>query len=316
MNVVSQPLNQQQQTDAGAADRQIRKDRLLAIVDNGLPPFPAIVLELTKVLSGSDPDVKKAGKLIRSDPSLSSQVLRLCNSPMFGLRSRVISIEQAAVLLGAERLRSLAMTCSMLAFAGNALPQEQLTSFWSHSFLAALLAEQLATYQDYFEKEQAYIAGLLHDIGRLPQCILSLEEQSKSRTAPPEWPDNPTIERDYFGIDHCTAGSRMAKSWNFMPSFIDVLENHHEPEEAKHDQVLVEVIGSIERFLLTKQADSLATDDNSEEKAVEVAAVDSAAYEGFRLLNNPAILEMLNAQYERLLPLVQVGLPGLTEAEN
>jgi putative nucleotidyltransferase with HDIG domain len=316
MDVVSQTVNEQQRADSGAANRQIRKDRLLAIVDKGLPPFPAIVLELTKVLSGSNPDIKKAGKLIRSDPSLSSQVLRLCNSPMFGLRSRVISIEQAAVLLGAERLRNLAMTCSMLAFAGNALPQAQLTSFWGHSFLAALLAEQLATYQDYFEREQAYIAGLLHDIGRLPQCMLALEEQAKNRMAPPEWPDNPTLESDYFGMDHCTAGSRMAKSWNFMPSFIDVLQNHHAPEEAIHDRVLVEVVGSIERFLLTKPKDSSAIDNDSEEKPVEEPAVDVAAYEGFRLLNNPAIIEMLNAEYERLLPLVQVGLPGLTEAKN
>jgi hypothetical protein len=101
MNLVSQ-TTKEQQAGLGPAAQQFRKDRLLLIVEKGLPPFPAIVLELTKILSGPDPDIKKAGRLIRSDPSLSSQLLRLCNSPLFGLRSRVISIEQAAVLVGAN----------------------------------------------------------------------------------------------------------------------------------------------------------------------------------------------------------------------
>jgi putative nucleotidyltransferase with HDIG domain len=235
---------------------------------------------------------------------------------MLGLRSRVISIEQAAVLLGAERLRSLAMTCSLLTFEGNALPHEALSSFWRHNFLAALLAEELAVHQDYFEKEQAYLAGLLHDIGRLPQYMLAIEEQAKNRTVPSKWADKLAVEQDYFGTNHCVLGGRMAKSWNFMPSFIDVLENHHDPAKARHDPVLVDTVGSIERFLFTKPTASLTTDGHSDKTTGEAVTADSLTYEGFHLLNDPTIVEMLNAEYERLLPLLQVGLPGLTEADD
>lgn len=103
-----------------AHDEQDRRQkRLLEIVNAGLPPFPHTILELTAILSGPSADVKKAAKLIRTDPNLSAQVLRMCNSPLFSLRSRVISIAQAATLLGADRLRTLALTTSMVDFAGT-----------------------------------------------------------------------------------------------------------------------------------------------------------------------------------------------------
>jgi type IV pilus assembly protein PilB len=165
--------------------QQRRKKRLTAILKRGLPPFPNTVLRLTSVLSGPSADVKKAGKLIRTDPSFSAQILRLCNSPMFGLRSRVLSIEQATVLLGTERLRSLALSCAVMDYAGTGLPPEQAEQFSRHSFLAALLTERLATEMRYCEKEQAYIAGLLHDVGQIPQWMLAVEEKKGSRAEPP-----------------------------------------------------------------------------------------------------------------------------------
>jgi putative nucleotidyltransferase with HDIG domain len=178
-----------------------------------------------------------------------------------------------------------------------------------------MLSECLAAHQEYFEKEQAYIAGLLHDIGRLPQYMLVLEEQAQDRIVPPEWPDNPSIEHDYFGMDHCAVGSQMARSWNFMPSFVDVLQNHHESKEAKHDPALVGVVGSIERFLLTRPSEQSFADGTSEQKTPDLQAEDHA-YEGFRILSSPNILKMLMAEYERLLLMVQTGLPGLTQADN
>ena len=137
------------ETSPMGAEPQRRRQRLEAIIDHGLPPFPNTVLELTAILSSASVDVKRAGKVIRADPSLSAQVLRLCNSPMFGLRSRVISIEQATILIGTERLRSIAMTCSLVDYSGCGLPRDQVMNFWQHSFLAALLSEYLAKLTEY-----------------------------------------------------------------------------------------------------------------------------------------------------------------------
>jgi len=290
----------------------------MEIINEGLPPFPHTVLELTAILSGPSADVKKAATLVRTDPTLSSQVLRMCNSPLFSLRSRVISIEQAATLLGADRLRTLALTTSMVDFAGQGLPSGQVTSFWKHNFLAALLSEHLAKRTDYREKEQAYIAGLIHDIGQVPQWMLACEEKAQKKTPPPEnWFDNTSVERDYFGMDHCEVGSRMATNWNFMPSFIDVLINHHQPERAQHDPYLVQIVGDVERFLLTrvhaKPADGTISQSPCGRQASEIDS-SSLAEPRALLFDDPewrAMTEDLDIEYNRLLPVVERGVSSV-----
>jgi HD-like signal output (HDOD) protein len=298
------------------SEKEESKQRLKRIVRKGLPPFPQTALELTKVL-GASPDVQKAGRLICTDPTLSSQVLRMCNSPMFGLRSRVISIEQAAVLLGAERLRNLAVTSSMADFASKALPEAEMNAFWQHSFMAAMLAQFLAKRLEYFEKDQAYIAGLLHDIGQIPQWMLVIEDRGKPQAAPPAgWVDNPRIECEYFGIDHCELGGSMAGFWDFLPSFVDVLNNHHTPENAKHDPVLVRMVGTIEFFLLARHPNISSPSEDAppggDIQRIERAQTLQQLGEGLcGEIEWPYVEEALENEYARILPVVQTGLKGV-----
>ena len=173
---MSQPVRfavpPQQPSNMLAYDQERRKKRMMGLLSKGLPTLPNYLLDLNALLSSPSVDLKKVGKVIRTDPSLTAQVLRLCNSALFGLRHRVISIEQAAVLLGTERLRTLVLTCSLMQFAGKHVPMNSLLRFWQHSFLAALLSERIARQVDYPEKEQAYLGGLMHDIGQLPLWML------------------------------------------------------------------------------------------------------------------------------------------------
>jgi putative nucleotidyltransferase with HDIG domain len=246
-------------------------------------------------------------------------VLRLCNSALFGLRRRVISIEQAAVLLGTERLRTLVLTCSLMQFGGKRVPPERLTAFWQHSFMAALLSERIARHVDYFEKEQAYLCGLLHDIGHLPLAILVLEEEQKQRRLPPaDWLDNPAVERDYFGMDHCKVGRWMAVAWNFMPSFVDVFEYHHSPERAEHDPYLVGVIAAADQFLLTQapspqgQSAEAASAESAQSTEAEEPNFLQKCLPQLAEAERQATLEMLQTEYIHLLPLVQIGLANVS----
>ncbi|HEY2461206.1 MAG TPA: HDOD domain-containing protein [Candidatus Acidoferrum sp.] len=301
---------------------------MLTILSKGLPTLPNYVLDLNKLLSNPSVDLKKVGSVIRTDPSLSAQVLRLCNSALFGLRRRVLSIEQASVLLGTERLRTLVLTCSLMQFAGKRLPSDQLTAFWQHSFLAGLLSERIARQVDYFEKEQAYLGGLLHDIGLLPLWILVLEEEHKQRTMPPaNWIDNIAIERDYFGMDHCRVGRSMAVAWNFMPSFTDVFEYHHNPTNAQHDPYLVGIVAAADQFLLTQAEVEASTAEQAQNGEIPAPTADVEAEELTFLQKclpllaeseRLAILEMLQTEYIHLLPLVQIGVASaaVSIAEN
>ncbi|HVO57216.1 MAG TPA: HDOD domain-containing protein [Dongiaceae bacterium] len=296
-----------------------RKQQLLHILSKGLPTLPSYVLDLNALLGSPTVDLKKVGKVLSTDPSLSAQVLRLCNSALFGLRRRVLSIEQAAVLLGTERLRTLVLTCSVMQFAGKRIPPEPLVAFWQHSFLAALLSERIARQVDYFEKEQAYLGGLLHDIGQLPLWILVLEEAAKQRPMPPPaWPDNLFMERNYFGMDHCKVGRWMAVNWNFMPSFLDVFEAHHQPDRAQHDPYLVGIVAAADRFLQAQEAvageppeppspehPSSAEPPPSE---TDAAGFLQACLPRLNEAERHALLEMLQTEYIHFLPLVQLGL--------
>jgi HD-like signal output (HDOD) protein len=303
-----------------------RKKRLVAILSQTLPTLPNYVLDLNALLSSPSVDLKKVGNVIRTDPSLSAQVLRLCNSALFGLRRRVISIEQAAILLGTERLRTLVLTCSVMQFAGKRVSPAQLTSFWQHSFLSALLSERIARQLEYFEKEQAYLGGLLHDIGQLPLWMLVCEEEAKNRKLPPpDWCDNLTLERDYFGMDHCKVGRWMAVSWNFMPSFVDVFEFHHSPERAQHDPYLVGIVAAADQFLLTQVPAPLVLVPAEPVSAAEDTAASPAPEEPSflqkclpRLAENErqAVMEMLQTEYIHLLPLVQLGLASTAVTSN
>ena len=310
-----------------------RKQRLLALLSKGLPTLPAYLLDLNALLSSPMVDLKKVGKVIRTDPSLTAQVLRLCNSALFGLRRRVLSIEQAAVLLGTERLRTLVLTCSVMQFAGKNVPAKALIGFWQHSFLSALLSERIARLVDYPEKEQAYLGGLLHDIGQLPLWVLLMEETAKGRPLPPaDWCDNLKLEREYFGMDHGKVGRWMAVSWNFMPSFLDVFEHHHDPENAQHDPYLVGVVSAADQFLqklvLPEEVspEAMAVSESANAEATAPVAPSRAAGDpfdsespGFLLRCFPrlaeeertGILEMLQTEYLHVLPLVELSIAAV-----
>jgi HD-like signal output (HDOD) protein len=317
----SAPFSLRNSSTFAQAEIDNRKKRLMGILSHGLPTLPNYVLDLNALLGNSSVDLKKVGAVIRTDPSLSAQVLRLCNSALFGLRRRVISIEQAAVLLGTDRLRTLVLTCSLMQFAGKRLPIEQMIGFWQHSFLSALLSERIARQVDYFEKEQAYLGGLLHDIGVLPLWILVLEEQAKNRPLPPpDWCDQIAVERDYFGMDHCKVGRWMAVAWNFMPSFVDVFEHHHDPARSDHDPYLVGIVAAADQFLHTQEEAA------SDQESMQIADSGSPGPDEPSFLQGclpllseaqrNATMEMLQTEYIHLLPLVELGLAAATGASK
>ena len=293
-----------------------REQRLQVIIRKGLPPFRQTALELTKALSGASPDLKKAGKLISADPTLSSQVLRMCNSPLLGLHSRVISIDHAATLLGPERLRSLALTTSVADFAAKTLPEAQMSAFWEHSLLAAMLAQFLAEHWEYFEKYQAYIAGLLHDIGQVPEWMLLSEGSRESDdAAPSDWVDNTIVEQEYFGTDHCKLGGTMARSWGLMPSFLDVLEYHHTPELARRDSVLVRLVATADSFLSGKANTQQFPKSGRlfEQERQRLAHLGQGLFgEG----KWPSVEKALAQEYERVLPVAKAGPEGLVGSSD
>ncbi len=222
---------------------QSQEARVRALLAEGIPTLPAYVFELSSLLSCVPVDLRRVCRVIRTDPSLSAQVIRLCNSAMLGLRGRVSHIEHAVILLGTERLRTLVLTCSLVQHLGNLLSSTDLQSFWQHSLLTATLSERCAFCLRYLETEQAYLAGLLHDLGVLPLLLLAAGSRDP-KLAPGSiaWGESVELERQHSGVDHCLVGKCIGLTWNFAPQIIEVLEYHHRPQDARYDRTLVDIV--------------------------------------------------------------------------
>jgi HD-like signal output (HDOD) protein len=223
--------------------KQSQGVKIRALLVDGIPTLPAYVFELSALLSTIPVDLRRVCGVIRTDPSLTAQVIRLCNSALLGLRESVSNIEHAVILLGAERLRTMVLNCSLVECIGNCFSPADLQSFWQHSLLTATLSARSALCLCYPEVEQAYLAGLLHDVGVLPLLLLAL--RSKEPKVTPGailWGESLESEQKQFGVDHCSVGKCIGLSWNFPAELIEVLELHHQPQEAKQNMVLVEIV--------------------------------------------------------------------------
>src|ERR1017187_8547047 len=135
-----------------------------------LPPFPAVALKALNLMAGTDKSLLELCNLIRSEPAFSTAVLRIANSPLVAFSKEVTSVLQASMLLGFTRLRGLVITVGLKAYLRNSLtPLTQ--SCWSHSVACAIIAERSAQWSS-LDKDFAYTAGIMHDIGRVALATL------------------------------------------------------------------------------------------------------------------------------------------------
>lgn len=232
-------LDEQQRLE----NEQNQEARVNALLEDGIPTLPAYVFELSSLLRAVPVDLKRVCRVIRTDPSLAAQLLRLCNSDSAAMNGRTANIENAVIMAGTDRLRTLVLTCSLVECVGSLLSPTELHAFWQHSLLTATLSERSAVCLRYENVEQAYLAGLLHDIGVLPLFLLALRSpQTKFKPGAIMWGESTELEQQHFGINHCLAGKCIGANWNFAPEIVDVLGHHHRPWEARHDRVLVEIV--------------------------------------------------------------------------
>src|ERR1017187_7147611 len=195
-----------------------------------IPAFPPIVLRLLDLLARDDVEIRELVALISSDPAFSVQILQVANSPIFGFRSQIDSLQSALVVLGLRRIRSLSMTVATANHMKAVLHIDELARCWRHMLACALLTEELARSCSAFE-DRAYTAGLLHDVGRLGLLLAYPKEYAELlRHAERNALELLDIERQELGTDHCEAGRALAEHWNLPPDFQIVAARHHDPQ--------------------------------------------------------------------------------------
>ena len=207
-----------------------------------LPPFPAVALQLLSLMDDDEAPMKKIVGLLRIDPALSAEILRVSNSALYGLSRRVDNVSHAIAVLGTEVVKRLALTVALGRFSHSFLRNQELRICWDHSVACALIAEELAQALD-VARDRAYTSGLLHDVGRLALLACYPNEYGNLLAVARENDfDELECERQLFDIDHCAAGEWLGREWNLPQDFVDAIGQHHTAEAA--DRSMLSIIAA------------------------------------------------------------------------
>ena len=192
-----------------------------------LPPFPAVALQLMNLLDDDDAPMKQVVTLLRIDPALSAEILRVSNSALYGLSRRIDNVSHAVVVLGTDSVKRLALTLALGRFSQRFLNDQALRVGWDHSVASALLCERLAEHCGQ-ARDRAYTAGLLLDIGRLALlACYPAEYGNMIEVARENSFDQLECERQLFDTDHCAAGEWLARNWNLPADIVEGIATHH-----------------------------------------------------------------------------------------
>lgn len=176
-----------------------------------------------------DTEIRAVADLIASEPAFGGRILQFANSAKFAFTSKITNVHHAVALLGIEEVRNATATLAMASFYKSS--GEELVRCWRHTIACALLSEEVARAVGKF-REQAYTAGILHDIGRLGLLAAYPHEyQETVRGAAEHAIDLLDYERERFGVDHCEAGRWLAERWALPEEFLIIAGRHHDPPD-------------------------------------------------------------------------------------
>jgi HD-like signal output (HDOD) protein len=200
-----------------------------------VPSLPAIYSAVAEALRSPETSLKQIGDLIAQDMGMCAKVLQLVNSAFFGLACRVSSPHEAIAMIGFENLKALVLSVEVFsAFGGDSMPE--LSFLWKHSMATACFAQAIAKVQKSPRGmvDDAFTAGLLHDIGRLVLAsAFANEYQNVLRRAEESGTGLAACEAEAFGCAHNAAGAYLLGLWGLADSVVEAVAWHHQPAYAQ-----------------------------------------------------------------------------------
>ncbi len=207
--------------------------RILANIEK-IPTLPATINQIISVLNNPKSSADDVNHAVSTDIGLSSKVLKIVNSSYFGLSKKVGSITQAIVILGFNTIQSLALTASIMSlFSHNENPKMKRADFWDHCFAVGLIAKLIGRNLKVTAKEieTYFIAGLLHDIGKVVLDQYMHEDfDAVLELASLEGLSVYEAEKHIIGVTHAEIGRRIAERWKLPDIIVDCIRYHHDPQ--------------------------------------------------------------------------------------
>lgn len=198
-----------------------------------LPSIPSVYLELMRQLEDVDCCAQDIADIIARDPAMTAKILQLANSAFFGVRRRIASPKDAVLYLGLDTLKSLALSVKVFSqFTAQPRARFSIDGLARHTMLVGILARKIASVQGASKQdvEDAFAAGLLHDIGKLVLVAAAPAryEQAIEDAETQGMPDR-EAERQIFGTTHAEVGTYLVWLWGLPDSVVEAVAYHHSP---------------------------------------------------------------------------------------
>ncbi|MCA1742504.1 MAG: HDOD domain-containing protein [Desulfonatronovibrio sp.] len=218
-------------------EQKLLKDKMLKSVISKISSFPALsetYNQLSKELTSSEPSMSKIGEIISRDVGICAKILKLVNSSFFGFCRNISSPEQATSLLGLKVMRALVLSIQVFSiYDFSKVPGFSLKNLWEHSLASARLSEKLGRIEGLTKTEidDCYIAGLMHDVGKLVLAS-ELPEQYNEILGLVRKNNRPVyeVEKEIMGTSHAEVGAYLMGVWGLPDGVINGLALHHAPE--------------------------------------------------------------------------------------
>jgi len=219
------------------------RDRVQGI--ETMPAIPTVFLPLLKMLSSSSDEVKvdEVVRLVSYDNTIAAQCLRVASSPLFGLAQLPRSIKSAVISLGLRRVETILLTCCL----GQAFPAEKWSLdpdvFWRHSLGCAMVCRKFSEKLKAVDSEKAYMAGLLHDLGFMVNCLVFPKEfAAATELACREGVPLHQAELATMGFTHCETGQALAEKWKLGSELVEVIAHHHDVAQSQTAPALLAMV--------------------------------------------------------------------------
>jgi len=211
-----------------------------------LPTLPVVFQELFSRMQDPDAQVSELAEVIARDQALTTKILRLVNSAFYGHASQITTISRAVIIMGFQAVRSAALAVSVFERFKDlqaAAEDFSLEDFWRHGIGVSCLAKQLSLVLHRGVPEDAFVAGLLHDTGKLvmlqyfPEDVADLARAAREQRL--SWR---ACEDLLFPINHAGIGRALFRAWDFPAGVVEAVACHHQPEAASRHAELTALV--------------------------------------------------------------------------
>jgi len=216
-----------------------------------MPSLPTSVTKIMEICNNPATSPADLNKVISLDPVLMGKVMKLINSAYYGLSQEVTSLVRAIIMLGINTVKNLALSTAVLSTLGKGSASGPLNmdGFWRHSLCVGVTAKMIAVKRGIDKKnlEEYFIAGLLHDIGKIPlNSVLSDDYIMAMSNSDRMHLPLVSAEKTILSIDHTEVGSMIAENWKISEEIRDAIAFHHSPAEyqGSHKDILYTIVTS------------------------------------------------------------------------